>query len=219
MHKILDGVMHRNNIHKDTKILEDVLQHVFMQLSRKPTEFILELFYYNKKNEFIPEGHFERIRGLACNIALWEGVRFLNSENHHPSQSLARRFFSAATLASYLFCHHMKNMMKTPTIIDWYWLMNQQKMNHIMNTCGISSGLNYHRMKWNQWIHFWPKEKNRADLKTLNWKKEITCWPGLKKSSPDIKSASEAKRLFSIPLTIKRWTPMIPFNVHPKQPE
>jgi hypothetical protein len=93
LHKLIDKTLYKNNVHRDTHILEDVVQHVFMQLSRKPAAFVLSLYYDDGK---CPGGMMTRLIGLCCRISFREGVGSSSRDIDYPKHSVTKHILFAS---------------------------------------------------------------------------------------------------------------------------
>lgn len=85
IHEKISGICYRNRIHHGTYIHEDILQEVFLHLSLKTPDFIIQLYYDDGRCK---EGSLRRLIGLFVTIAVLKGVAKIKSGN--PKHSLAQ---------------------------------------------------------------------------------------------------------------------------------
>lgn len=86
MQKKVLYICFKNHIGKDTYIAEDVEQEMWMHLSKKSADEIIDM-YTDSGNK--PKGHWDRLVGLCTTIAIWKGVSTNPKNKEYPKHSLA----------------------------------------------------------------------------------------------------------------------------------
>ena len=87
----IDGMLYRNNINKNTKIGEDVIQEVMFQLSKYDTRLLLEAFCED----------YRRVFALAITIATRAGFGKLNKDVHQNGSIAKQILFKSNLNSSY----------------------------------------------------------------------------------------------------------------------